>query len=116
MPERYRIERDTLGELRVPADVMYGAHTQRAVDNFSISGLRLPGSFIRALARIKSAAATVNAESSGGMILEIRLNVLYLSPYRTLLTLHITSIKAHILFPLRAITPFPWKIQTETTG
>ena len=62
MPERYRIERDTLGELRVPADVMYGAHTQRAVDNFSISSLRLPGSFVRALARIKSAAATVNAE------------------------------------------------------
>jgi fumarate hydratase class II len=62
MPEQYRIERDTLGEVRVPADAMYGAQTQRAVDNFSISGLRLPGSFIRALARIKSTAAMVNAE------------------------------------------------------
>jgi fumarate hydratase class II len=62
MSKRYRIEHDTLGELRVPADAMYGAQTQRAVADFSISGLRLPGSFIRVLARIKSAAAMVNAE------------------------------------------------------
>jgi fumarate hydratase, class II len=56
----YRIERDTMGEMRVPADALYGAQTQRAVENFPISGLRFPRSFIRALGLIKSAAARVN--------------------------------------------------------
>jgi fumarate hydratase class II len=56
----YRIERDTMGEVRVPADALYGAQTQRAVENFPISGLRFPRSFIRALGLIKSAAARVN--------------------------------------------------------
>src|SRR3984885_3367531 len=57
----YRIERDSMGELRVPADALWGAQTQRAVENFPISGLRLPRGFIRALALIKQAAAAANA-------------------------------------------------------
>ncbi|MGA2881264.1 MAG: class II fumarate hydratase [Bryobacteraceae bacterium] len=56
----YRTERDTMGEMLVPADALYGAQTQRAVENFPISGLRFPRSFIRALGLIKSAAARVN--------------------------------------------------------
>ena len=56
----YRIERDTLGEVKVPAEALYGAQTQRAVDNFPISDLRFPRAFIRALAMIKGAAAAVN--------------------------------------------------------
>ena len=60
--ERYRNERDSLGELRVPADALWGAQTQRAVENFPISGLRMPRGFIRALGLIKAAAAEVNAE------------------------------------------------------
>ena len=62
MPEPYRIERDTMGEMRVPADALYGAQTARAVENFPISRLRFPRSFIRALGLIKSAAARVNGE------------------------------------------------------
>src|ERR1700722_16564363 len=49
-----------MGEWRVPAGALYGAQTQRAVENFPISGLRFPRSFIRALGLIKSAAARVN--------------------------------------------------------
>jgi fumarate hydratase, class II len=49
-----------MGEMRVPADALYGAQTQRAVENFPISGLRFPRAFIRALGLIKSAAALVN--------------------------------------------------------
>ena len=41
---KYRIEHDTMGEVRVPADALYGAQTQRAVENFPISGLRFPAS------------------------------------------------------------------------
>ena len=62
MSSPYRIERDSLGELRVPADALWGAQTQRAVENFPISGLTLPRAFIRALALIKQAAAAANAE------------------------------------------------------
>ena len=58
----YRVERDSMGELKVPADALYGAQTQRAVDNFPISGLRMPREFIRALGLIKSAAAQANAD------------------------------------------------------
>ncbi len=61
MPE-YRIERDTMGEMRVPSNALFGAQTQRAVENFPISSLRLPPAFIQALALIKSCAARVNAE------------------------------------------------------
>jgi fumarate hydratase class II len=56
----YRIEHDTMGEMRVPGDALYGAQTQRAVENFPISRLRFPRAFIRALGLIKSAAARVN--------------------------------------------------------
>ncbi|HSS07893.1 MAG TPA: class II fumarate hydratase [Rhodanobacteraceae bacterium] len=58
----YRIERDSMGELKVPARALYGAQTQRAVDNFPISGLMMPREFIRALGLIKSAAAQANAD------------------------------------------------------
>ncbi len=58
----YRTERDSMGELKVPADALYGAQTQRAVDNFPISGLRMPRQFIRALGLIKRYAAEVNGE------------------------------------------------------
>jgi fumarate hydratase, class II len=57
----FRIEHDSMGEVRVPADAKWQAQTQRAVENFPISGLRVEPSLIRALARIKGAAATVNA-------------------------------------------------------
>ena len=53
----YRVERDSMGELRVPADALWGAQTQRAVQNFPISGLTLPRGFIRALGLTKWAAA-----------------------------------------------------------
>ena len=58
----HRIERDSMGELKVPADALYGAQTQRAVQNFPISGLTMPREFIRAVGLIKSAAAEVNSE------------------------------------------------------
>ena len=58
----YRIERDSLGELRVPKDALFGAQTMRAVNNFEISGLTMPALFIRALCLIKKAAALVNQE------------------------------------------------------
>ncbi len=57
-----RIEHDTMGEVRVPADALYRAQTQRAVENFPISGLTLTRRHIEALARIKKAAARANAE------------------------------------------------------
>ncbi|MBV9468035.1 MAG: class II fumarate hydratase, partial [Abitibacteriaceae bacterium] len=58
----YRIEKDSMGEMRVPTDALYSAQTQRAVENFPISGYTFPRSFIRALALIKAAAAQVNVE------------------------------------------------------
>ncbi|MFB3906113.1 MAG: class II fumarate hydratase [Acidobacteriota bacterium] len=61
MPD-YRIERDTMGEMQVPASSYYGAQTQRAVLNFPISDLRMPRPFIRALGLIKKAAAETNRE------------------------------------------------------
>jgi fumarate hydratase class II len=57
---QYRIEHDSMGELKVPADALYGAQTQRAVDNFPVSGLTMPREFIRALGLIKAAAADAN--------------------------------------------------------
>ncbi|MCU1575225.1 MAG: aspA [Micrococcaceae bacterium] len=59
---QYRIEHDTMGEVRVPLNALYGAQTQRAVENFPISGTTLERAHIEALARIKKAAATANAE------------------------------------------------------
>ncbi|WP_250627010.1 class II fumarate hydratase [Pinirhizobacter soli] len=59
---KFRTERDSMGELNVPADALYGAQTQRAVDNFPISGLPMPREFIRALGLVKAAAAEANGK------------------------------------------------------
>jgi fumarate hydratase class II len=59
---KYRVEKDSMGEVRVPADALYSAQTQRAVENFPISGITFPRQFIRALALIKAAAACANAD------------------------------------------------------
>jgi len=59
---QYRIERDSLGEVRVPANALYQAQTQRAVDNFPISGLTMPRGMIRALGLVKHAAASANEQ------------------------------------------------------
>jgi fumarate hydratase class II len=58
----YRIEHDSLGEVKVPKDALYAAQTQRAVDNFPISPLAFPRQFIRAIGLIKGAAAAVNLD------------------------------------------------------
>jgi len=60
--QQWRIEHDSMGEVRVPADALWRAQTQRAVENFPLSGLRIDGELIRALASIKGVAATVNGE------------------------------------------------------
>jgi fumarate hydratase class II len=60
--DKFRIAKDTLGEVRVPKEAYYGAQTQRAVENFPISGIRLPLSFIKAQAIIKGSAAFANRE------------------------------------------------------
>ena len=60
--QNFRIETDSMGEVQVPASAYYGAQTQRAVQNFPISGLRFPREFIRSLGLIKGAAAKVNLE------------------------------------------------------
>ena len=62
MTTEYRTEHDSMGELQVPADALWGAQTQRAVQNFPISGLTMPREFIRALGLIKEAAAMANVE------------------------------------------------------
>ena len=60
--KKYRTERDSMGELQVPQDALWGAQTQRAVDNFPISGLTMPRQFVAALGLVKWAAAGANAE------------------------------------------------------
>ena len=60
MAKEYRVQKDSLGEVRIPSDRYYGAQTQRAVENFPISGWRLPRPFIRAQGLIKAAAAHAN--------------------------------------------------------
>ncbi|MBZ0156199.1 MAG: class II fumarate hydratase [Alphaproteobacteria bacterium] len=62
MPDEFRIERDSIGEVRVPAEAYWGAQSQRAIENFSVSDLRFPSVFIHSLALIKYAAAIVNAD------------------------------------------------------
>ena len=62
MTQSYRIEKDSLGEVQVPADALYGAQTQRAVLNFPVSGLRPYPAFVWSMAAIKLAAARVNAD------------------------------------------------------
>ncbi|MDQ3664947.1 MAG: class II fumarate hydratase [Actinomycetota bacterium] len=60
--QEFRVERDTMGEVEVPVDALYRAQTQRAVDNFPISGMPLEAAHVRALGAIKAAAAQVNGE------------------------------------------------------
>jgi fumarate hydratase class II len=62
MADAYRIEKDSLGQVRVPADALYGAQTQRAVENFPISGMRPYPAFVWAMGVIKRAAAEVNTD------------------------------------------------------
>ncbi|MGF1727995.1 class II fumarate hydratase [Photobacterium kasasachensis] len=62
MNSRYRIEKDSMGDVHVPQDALYQAQTQRAVDNFPISGITMPKQFIQALAFVKQAAARSNLE------------------------------------------------------
>ncbi len=62
---RYRIEKDSMGEMRVPQDAYWGAQTQRAIENFPVSELRFPRAFIRALGMIKMAAAHANRQLGG---------------------------------------------------
>ena len=64
-----RIEHDSMGELQVPAEALWGAQTQRAVQNFPISGRPMPRGFIRALGLIKAAAAAPYAALLTGISL-----------------------------------------------
>jgi fumarate hydratase class II len=61
----YRIEKDSMGELQVPEEAAYGAQTQRAVENFPISGITMPPSFIQALGLVKQACANANHDLGG---------------------------------------------------
>ena len=61
-PEGFRVESDSMGEVRLPAGAYWGAQTQRAVENFGISGLRIPAGLVEALGLVKRYAAEVNAE------------------------------------------------------
>jgi fumarate hydratase class II len=72
--EAFRIERDSLGEVRVPAHALWGAQTQRAIENFPISGIRFHRDFIRALGLIKYCAARVNRDL--GLLDERRSNAI----------------------------------------
>ena len=62
----WRVETDTMGEVRVPADKLWGAQTQRSLQNFRIGGEKMPVAIVRSLAIVKYAAATVN-ERAGGL-------------------------------------------------
>jgi fumarate hydratase class II len=62
MSDDFRTERDSMGEMQVPADAYYGAQTQRAVQNFPISGQPIPRALIKALGQIKASAAVVNED------------------------------------------------------
>jgi len=62
---KFRIEKDSMGELQVPQDAAYGAQTQRAVDNFPISGITMPEAFIQALGLVKQACANANHDLGG---------------------------------------------------
>lgn len=59
---KFRVEKDSMGEVKVPTDALYAAQTQRAVENFPVSGIHMPRAMIRALGLIKAAAASANAE------------------------------------------------------
>ncbi|MDZ7806430.1 MAG: hypothetical protein U5K71_04865 [Gracilimonas sp.] len=58
----FRIEKDSMGEIKVPKDALYGAQTQRAHDNFPVSGIKFSREFIEALGYVKKSAAAVNAD------------------------------------------------------
>ena len=60
MTSSFRTERDSMGELKVPSEALWGAQTQRAVQNFRISGVSMPREFVAALALVKQAAARAN--------------------------------------------------------
>ncbi len=62
MTQQFRIEKDSMGEVKVPRDALYQAQTQRAVDNFQLSDITMPSAFIQALAYIKQAAALSNSQ------------------------------------------------------
>ncbi|SON50855.1 class II fumarate hydratase [Vibrio tapetis] len=62
MKQKFRLEKDSMGDVHVPKNALYQAQTQRAIDNFSFSSHTMPISFIKALAYIKQAAASTNAE------------------------------------------------------
>src|SRR6267378_1842466 len=62
MGNGFRIESDSMGEMRVPADAYYGAQTARAIENFPISNLRFPHQFIRALGLLKKHSVITNSE------------------------------------------------------
>ena len=72
MTSSFRTERDSMGELKVPAEALWGAQTQRAVQNFPISGVSMPREFIAALALVKQAAARANRDLN---LLDRRANV-----------------------------------------
>jgi fumarate hydratase class II len=61
-PKEFRMERDSMGEVAVPAQALYGAQTQRAIANFPVSGIPMPGRFVRALGLVKWACARANRE------------------------------------------------------
>src|SRR3954464_835571 len=62
MSSEYRTERDSFGDIRVPADRLWGAQTQRSLENFRISGERMPLDLIYALALVKRCCAQVNLD------------------------------------------------------
>ena len=62
MTDEYRVEHDSMGEVRVPKDALWRAQTQRAVENFPISGTPIEPALISAMARVKAAAATANEQ------------------------------------------------------
>src|SRR2546430_14458309 len=62
MRTSFRVERDSMGEIKVPAEALWGAHTQRAVQNFPVSGLTIPPPFIGALGLVKQAAVRVHRD------------------------------------------------------
>src|SRR5688572_32986237 len=64
MSEGFRVEKDSMGEMRVPQSALYGPQTQRAVENFPISGQRFSRRFIQAMGMSKKAAAETNSEMS----------------------------------------------------
>ena len=63
--ENRRVERDTMGEMWLPAEALYGATTQRAVENFPISGDPLPRELVQAIGLVKQASARVNRAQGG---------------------------------------------------